>query len=62
MKNQTKDKQDEYSISRGNLMVLQLVPEMLQNKEYRKMLRQLCLDYYCKNSHKSLGLLGGIRK
>jgi len=52
---------NEYSISKGNLMVLQLIPEMLLNEEYRNKIRKLCMDYYIKFSHKTLGMIGGYR-
>ena len=38
-------KPNEFKISRGNLLVLQAIPDMMMKKKWRNELRKLALDY-----------------
>lgn len=43
-------KRDEFKISRGNIKVLETIPLMMQNKEYRKKIRSLVLQFIIENN------------
>ena len=42
-------KQNEFKISRGNLFVLQAIPDMMMKEKWRNKLREIALDYLIQN-------------
>jgi hypothetical protein len=43
---------NKFNISDGNLKVLETIPRMMKNKEYRTILRKLVLDFLYGDSKK----------
>jgi len=48
-----KRKRDIFEISYGNKKVLELIPSMMEDRDYRKVLRKLAIEYSCKHSRYS---------